>query len=64
MPRKPSQTLEQFNPALADQLVDQSLRSIARGSDKKVQWRCPIDSRHVWWGAVPLTLVTCGGPVP
>lgn len=37
MPRKPSQTLEQFNPELADQLVDQSLRSIARGSDKKVQ---------------------------
>lgn len=51
MPRKPSQTLEQFNPALADQLVDQSLRSIARGSDKKVQWRCPIDSRHVWWAS-------------
>ena len=51
MPRKPSQTLEQFNPALADQLVDQSLRSIARGSDKKVQWRCPVDSRHVWWAS-------------
>lgn len=51
MPRKPSQTLEQFNPELADQLVDQSLRSIARGSDKKVQWRCPIDSRHVWWAS-------------
>lgn len=48
MPRKPSQTLEQFNPALADQLVDQSLRSIARGSDKKVQWCCPVDPRHVW----------------
>lgn len=51
MPRKPSQTLEQFNPTLADQLVDQSLRSIARGSDKKVQWRCPVDSRHVWWAS-------------
>lgn len=51
MPRKPSQTLEQFNPELADQLVDQSLRSIARGSDKKVQWRCPVDSRHVWWAS-------------
>lgn len=51
MPRKSSQTLEQFNPALADQLVDQSLRSIARGSDKKVQWRCPVDSRHVWWAS-------------
>ena len=51
MPRKPSQTLEQFNPALADQLIDQSLRSIARGSDKKVQWRCPVDSRHVWWAS-------------
>lgn len=51
MPRKPSQTLEQFNPALADQLVDQSLRSIARGSDKKVQWCCPVDSRHVWWAS-------------
>ena len=48
MPRKPSQTLEQFSSALADQLVDQSLRSIARGSDKKVQWRCPVDPRHVW----------------
>ena len=32
-------------------LVDQSLRSIARGSDKKVQWRCPVDSRHVWWAS-------------
>ena len=51
MPRKPSQTLEQFSSALADQLVDQSLRSIARGSDKKVQWRCPVDSRHVWWAS-------------
>ena len=51
MPRKPSQTLEQFNPELADQLVDQSLRSIARGSDKKIQWRCPVDSRHVWWAS-------------
>lgn len=51
MPRKPSQTLEQSNPELADQLVDQSLRSIARGSDKKVQWRCPVDSRHVWWAS-------------
>ena len=51
MSRKPSQTLEQFNPELADQLVDQSLRSIARGSDKKVQWRCPVDSRHVWWAS-------------
>ena len=51
MPRKPSQTLEQFNPELADQLVDQSLRSIARGSDKKVQWRCSVDSRHVWWAS-------------
>ena len=51
MPRKPSQTLEQFNPELADQLVDQSLRSIARGSDKKVQWRCPVDPRHVWWAS-------------
>lgn len=51
MPRKPSQTLEQFSSALADQLVDQSLRSITRGSDKKVQWRCPVDSRHVWWAS-------------
>ena len=49
MPRKPSQTLEQFNPALADQLVDQSLRSIAVRTRKSN-------------GAVPLTLVTYGGP--
>lgn len=61
MPRKPSQTLEQFNPALADQLVDQSLRSIARGSDKKVQWRCPIDSRHVWW-ASPMNRTNAKNP--
>lgn len=61
MPRKPSQTLEQFNPALADQLVDQSLRSIARGSDKKVQWRCPVDSRHVWW-ASPMNRTNAKNP--
>ena len=61
MPRKPSQTLEQFNPELADQLVDQSLRSIARGSDKKVQWRCPIDSRHVWW-ASPMNRTNAKNP--
>ena len=61
MPRKPSQTLEQFNPALADQLVDQSLRSIARGSDKKVQWRCPVDPRHVWW-ASPMNRTNAKNP--
>lgn len=61
MPRKPSQTLEQFNTALADQLVDQSLRSIARGSDKKVQWRCPVDSRHVWW-ASPMNRTNAKNP--
>ena len=61
MPRKPSQTLEQFNPELADQLVDQSLRSIARGSDKKVQWRCPVDSRHVWW-ASPMNRTNAKNP--
>ena len=61
MPRKPSQTLEQFNPELADQLVNQSLRSIARGSDKKVQWRCPIDSRHVWW-ASPMNRTNAKNP--
>lgn len=61
MPRKPSQTLEQFNPELADQLVDQSLRSIARGSDKKVQWRCPVDPRHVWW-ASPMNRTNAKNP--
>lgn len=61
MPRKPSQTLEQFNPELADQLVNQSLRSIARGSDKKVQWRCPVDSRHVWW-ASPMNRTNAKNP--
>lgn len=61
MPRKPSQTLEQFSPTLADQLADQSLRSIARGSDKKVQWRCPIDSRHVWW-ASPMNRTNAKNP--
>ena len=61
MPQKPSQTLEQFNPELADQLVDQSLRSIARGSDKKVQWRCPVDSRHVWW-ASPMNRTNAKNP--
>ena len=61
MPRKPSQTLEQFNPTLADQLVDQSLRSIARGSDKKVQWRCPVDPRHVWW-ASPMNRTNAKNP--
>lgn len=61
MPRKPSQTLEQFNPELADQLVDQSLRSIARGSDKKVQWRCPTDPRHVWW-ASPMNRTNAKNP--
>lgn len=61
MPRKPSQTLEQFNPELADQLVDQSLRSIARGSDKKVQWRCPIDPRHIWW-ASPMNRTNAKNP--
>ena len=61
MPRKPSQTLEQFSSALADQLVDQSLRSIARGSDKKVQWRCPVDSRHVWW-ASPMNRTNAKNP--
>ena len=61
MPRKTSQTLEQFNPELADQLVDQSLRSIARGSDKKVQWRCPVDSRHVWW-ASPMNRTNAKNP--
>ena len=61
MPRKPSQTLEQFSPTLADQLVDQSLRSIARGSDKKVQWRCPVDPRHVWW-ASPMNRTNAKNP--
>ena len=61
MPRKPSQTLEQFSSALADQLVDQSLRSIARGSNKKVQWRCPVDSRHVWW-ASPMNRTNAKNP--
>lgn len=61
MPRKPSQTLGQFNPELADQLVDQSLRSIARGSDKKVQWRCPVDPRHVWW-ASPMNRTNAKNP--
>lgn len=61
MPRKPSQTLEQFSSTLADQLVDQSLRSIARGSDKKVQWRCPVDPRHVWW-ASPMNRTNAKNP--
>jgi DNA-directed RNA polymerase subunit RPC12/RpoP len=61
MPRKPSQTLEQFSLALADQLVDQSLRSIARGSDTKVQWRCPIDPRHIWW-ASPMNRTNAKNP--
>lgn len=61
MPRKPSQTLEQFSPTLADQLVDQSLRSIARGSDKKIQWRCPTDPRHVWW-ASPMNRTNAKNP--
>lgn len=61
MPRKPSQTLEQFSPILADQLVDQSLRSIARGSDTKVQWRCPVDPRHVWW-ASPMNRTNAKNP--
>ena len=46
MARPASQTLEEFSPQLADQLVDQSLRGIARGSDRYVEWRCELG--HIW----------------
>lgn len=40
MARPASATLEDFDPALADLLVDQSLRTIAKGADRTVWWRC------------------------
>ena len=61
MGRPPSATLEQHDPVLADQLVDQSLRSISRGSDKKVEWRCAVDPRHIWW-ASPMNRTNAKNP--
>lgn len=51
MGRPPSMTIEEFDPHLADLLVDQSLRTIARGSAKTVYWRCPDhldDPNHIY----------------
>jgi len=49
MPRKPSQTLEQFNPELADQLVDQSLATTLKpGSNASVLWQCSVNPDHTW----------------
>ena len=44
--RPASATLEEFSPQLADQLVDQSLRTLSRGSSRTVEWRC--EHGHVW----------------
>lgn len=51
MARPPSMTLEQFDPALADLLVDQTQRTVGKSSTKKLLWRCPAhlgDPRHVY----------------
>lgn len=40
MPRKPTQTLRQFRPQLAKQLVNPKDGNLAKGSSKKVMWRC------------------------
>lgn len=53
--RPPSATLERHDPALADLLVDQSLRGISKGASTRVMWRCPDhfnDPRHVYPAAV------------
>lgn len=53
--RPPSATLEQHDPALADLLVDQSLRGISKGASTRVMWRCPDhldDPLHVYPAAV------------
>lgn len=46
--RPPSATIEQLSPELADQLVDQSLRTLPKGGAESVQWQCPDDDRHIW----------------
>lgn len=46
--RPPQATLEQFNSELADQLVDQTLRDISKGSSTAVEWRCPNFPDHIW----------------
>lgn len=50
--RPPSATLEAFDPALADQLVDQSLRAISKGSSTSVEWRCLEHADHTWFAKV------------
>lgn len=40
MPRKPTQTLRQFRPKLAKQLVNPKDGNLAKGSSKKVKWKC------------------------
>ncbi len=51
MARPAGTTIEQFSPELADLLVDQSLRTLGKGSSREVVWRCPDhldDERHVY----------------
>lgn len=67
--RPPSATLEQFDSTLADQLVDQSLRTISRGSTTRVEWHCR-DFPHTFWASVgnrtgksPTNCGVCAGKV-
>ena len=49
--RPASATLRQAFPAVADQLVDQSLGdTLAKGSSARVQWQCPAG--HRWYAVV------------
>lgn len=52
------------HPELAQQMVDPDLATkLSSGSNKIVQWRCPVDNDHVW-GAQPVdrTLKKSGCP--
>lgn len=50
------------NPKQAKQRhYKRHMPSVARGSDKKVQWRCPTDPRHVWW-ASPMNRTNAKNP--
>ena len=62
MGRPISMTLEQFDPVLADLLVDQTLRTLGKGSQKKTLWRCPDhldDPNHVYPAMISNKTIAC-----
>lgn len=52
-----------MSPALIDQLVDPADARLSAGSNQSVQWRCPVDDRHLWSAAPNTRKRSPGCPV-